>query len=140
VTFVQVPVPAEHVLEVMRWVLFRTVEEEGARERDAASVRALLAGSDLRTRRLLYLVATRAIEGQPPRFRDVADELDEDRVAAQALVDELNQTALEDGRELLETWKELTVGLEGRQGTMVFIGMRPDLAQIVRSAGPPPSG
>lgn len=124
----------------MRWVLFRAVEDEETRKQDEAKVIGFLAEADLRTRRLLHRVATGTVKGEAMRFRDVVDELDEDRTAAQTLVDELNDQVLGDGRELLETWVEPTIGMEGRKGMMVHIAMRKDLAGVVRAAGRPEDG
>lgn len=137
--YVLVPVPTEYVLEVMRWVLFRAEDEE-TRKEDEAKVVEFLAQADLRTRRFLHRVATGTIKGEVLRFRDVADELGEDRAAVLALVDDLNERVLDGHRELLETWAETTIGLEGRQGSMVYIAMRKDLARVVRAAGRPGDG
>lgn len=138
--FVLVPVPSEHVLEVMRWVLFRSVEEEEARASDAAKVAELLATADELTRKLLDAVAKAALKDEARRFRDVVDELGADQAASQALVDTLNQELLDDGREVFETWVEVAVGLEGRRGSLVHISMRKDLAKVVRSITRPGGG
>jgi hypothetical protein len=133
--FELVPVPTEHVLEVMRWVLFRALESEEARKQDERSVTTLMADADARTRALLQIVAKAALKDEPRRFRDVADEMGEDRADVRALIDALNEEVLDDERELFETWVETVVGLEGREGSVVRISMRKDLAQVVRTAG-----
>jgi hypothetical protein len=132
-SFVQVPVPREHVLEIMRWVLFRTEEDDSARERDRERFTTYLAEADAEARRLLELVATATLEGQPLRLRDLSDLLDQDRPSTQALLEEIDRDALDEGRHLLERQNEPAVGVEGQKGSRVLIGMREDLARLVRS-------
>jgi len=132
--YVLVPVPTEFVLDVMRWVLFRSADADpNAVERDAASLTAFIEATDDATRALLRRIATTTVRGETLRMRDLADELE---LAPQALHDtvaRLNAEVLDDDRELLELRNDVTVGLNGRVGTMTFISMRPALARVVRS-------
>jgi hypothetical protein len=133
--FVLVPVPREHVLEVMRWVLYRAEVDASARELDHARFSAYLADARPEIRKLLELVATSTLAGEAPILRDVADMLGHEGPPVEELVDEVNHAALDEGREAIETWHEPVVGVDGRRSRHVFVAMRRDLAELIRRRG-----
>lgn len=128
-----VPVPAEHVLDVMRWVLFRATEDEEARLQDEQRVTELVAEADEPTRRLLVAVAAATLKNESLRLQDLAFELELEVGETNLAIEALNERAL-DGRELIEVRKDPTVGVRGKLGAKPFVTMRPDLAPIVRTA------
>ena len=84
-SYVMVPVPAEHVLDVMRWVLFRTPEEDGVNDmRDRARLSTFMADATDVTRSILARVARAAVNDDPLRLSDVADDLGTSPSADQA--------------------------------------------------------
>jgi len=135
VGFVLVPVPAEHVLDVMRWVLFRTdVEGTGDVHPDVPRVTALLDTAEPGLRRLLEAVAEATIQGEPLRLRDLADELEQSTGDVTDTIDAINATALGHDRPLIEVRPETAVGVDGNTGRITHLAMRPQLARIVRLA------
>ena len=92
--YVMVPVPAEHVLDVMRWVLFRTPEDDGASElRDRVRLMSFLGEASETTRALLARVARAAVTDEPVRLSDVADDLDLEVDVLNAAIKDLNNFA-----------------------------------------------
>jgi len=135
VGFVLVPVPAEHVLEIMRWVLFRADEgSAGESGVDVARVTALASEAEPEIRRLLELVAVATIKNEPLRLRDLADELGRETAEVSEVIEVLNATTLDGDRELIEVRSETAVGVTGQRGTIAFVAMRVDLARAARLA------
>lgn len=135
--YVLVPVPTEYVLDVMRWVLFRTVDDDDGDDRsnqDGERVAQLVSEVDDATRSLLRIVATATVKDEPLRLRDLADELGREAEDVRATLRSLNKQVLEGGRALMELRNETAVGVHGQTGTFAYVSMRPDLAGIVRSA------
>lgn len=132
--YVMVPVPTEHVLDVMRWVLFRAPEDGDVATRDSARVTKLVSEADELTRSILLLVAAAAVRDEPLRLSDIADELDHDPQVVRTAVRDVNQHALGAGRNLLTVRSETAVGVHGNTGKIAYIAMRPDLARMVRAA------
>lgn len=133
--FVLVPVPAEYVLDVMRWVLFRSdAEGTGDVDADVARVTALLANAEPEVRALLEVVAEATIRNEPVRMRDLADELGQVSADVSDAIEALNASTLDGGRELLEVRSETAVGVDGQKGRITYVSMRPLLARVVRMA------
>lgn len=131
--FVMVPVPREHVLDVMRWVLFRAPEEDGTSDmRDAARLRTICEESDDLTMSLLVRVARATVDGDTPRLTDVADDLGEAPDTIRATLRTLNAWALGGGRDLVKVSNEPAVGVHGNTGKISFLMMRPEHAHFVR--------
>lgn len=131
--YVMVPVPAEHVLDVMRWVLFRTPEDDGASElRDRVRLMSFLGEASGTTRALLTRVARAAVTDEPVRLSDVADDLELEIDVLNAAIKELNNFALGPGRVLVQVRMETAVGISGKAGKVAYLSMRPSLARLVR--------
>ena len=136
--YVMVPVPSEHVRDVMGWVLFRSHGyETGSGMRDKPKLRQAVAEADDLTRSLLSLVAGATAEGGRARLIDVAEQLDAEPDALLAALSEINEHALGDGRKLVRISNELAVGVDGKRGRLSFLEMRPEHARVVRAAVPP---
>lgn len=131
--YVMVPVPTEHVLDVMRWVLFRAPEEDPSAMKDAASLRTLWEEGDDLTRGILHLVADATANDVPLRLTEAADQLDQDAGAVRAALRRLNATALAGGRSLVRVSEEIAVGIEGNRGRIAFLTMRPEHARLMRT-------
>lgn len=128
------PVPAEYVYDVMRWVLFRSHEwSDDAVKQVADQVLAFAASEGEPTRSLLERVARSTVEHASLRLRDLADELDTDTGEISALIDDLNERTLE-GAAVIDRRNETAVGIHGQTGQVTFVSMRLDLAH--RLAGP----
>jgi hypothetical protein len=128
-----VPVPREHVLDVMRWVLFRAADEDSeGTGRDAARVAQLLDGLDERTRSLALLVAKATVEDTPLRLTDAADELGLESQTVTVLIRDLNQRAMW-GRSVIRTQAEKAIGVHGQTGKVSYLMMRPDIARLIRT-------
>lgn len=133
--YVMVPVPREHVLDVMRWVLFRTPDDDtGSGMRDGTPLRSALVEADDLARSLLSLIADAAVEGgRPLRLVDAAERLEAEPEALLAALTKVNGQALPDGRKLVRISNELAVGVEGNRGRLSFLEMRPEHARVVRA-------
>jgi hypothetical protein len=132
--YVQVPVPAEHVVEVLRWVLFRAEGGKEQLQEDVVSVTRLLGDVDDLRRTLLINIANATVADESLRLRDLADDLGVDSETVTQILDDLNRHALNGGRQLLELRREKIVGVYGQTASRSFVGMRPDLAPVVRSS------
>ena len=131
--YVMVPVPAEHVLDVMRWVLFRTPEEDGVNDmRDRARLSTFMGEASEVTHSILTRVAKAALNDEPLRLSDVADDLDLDSDVINATIKEVNNFALGPGRVLVMLRMETAVGISGNTGKIAYLSMRPNLARVVR--------
>ncbi len=133
--YVMVPVPAEHVLDVMRWVLFRAPDDESEADvRDGARVYEFVIQSDELTRSVLDRVATAAIADEPLRIGDLAAEFDQEGQIINGLIRGANATALGAARPIVEVRAETAIGVHGQTGKVSFLGMRLDLARQIRAA------
>jgi hypothetical protein len=99
-----------------------------------ASVSALVASAGPDIRAMLGRIADATIRGEPPRLRDLADELGQDPADLKDAIDELNLHALKDQRPLLEVRTETAVGVTGVPGRIAYVSMRDDLARIARAS------
>lgn len=135
--YVMVPVPSEHVAEVMRWVLFRIPEEDTESSvRDRARLIKLMENADDLTRELLLLVAKATSDGTAPvRLTDAADELGQSVQAIRSALSGLNNPARHESvRKLMMVSEETAIGVHGKKGKVSFLAMRPEDARIVRTA------
>jgi hypothetical protein len=136
VGFVLVPVPAEHVLDVMRWVLFRADEEDTDPQLrgDTARLMELIARADPTVCALLGRVADATIRKEPLLLRDLADELGRTTGEVTEAIEALNIEALSDERPFVELRKETAIGITGTPARILYVAMRRDLARIARRA------
>lgn len=133
--YVLVPVPAEFVLDVMRWVLFRAQDTDTELvQLETEQVQRFLATADDPTRALLHRAAEATVKALPLALRDLADELDMEPPAVRDRIEQLNHEILEGDRELIELRADVNVGVHGRTGTTAFVSMRPALARSVWAA------
>jgi KaiC/GvpD/RAD55 family RecA-like ATPase len=128
-SFKMVPVPADLVFDVMRFVLAREDEELARRYQERLA--RFLAEDDF-TRSLLVLVATQTLAGQPSRARDVAAELGTDDRTVIGAVRTMNAGAAEAGLErVLRMRKDTFVTADGSHWNSIVVTMTPDLAARV---------
>ena len=138
--FVLVPVPAEFVYDVMRWVLFQAggdADSDRARLRaaeDAERVCEVYAESDVPTRRLLLTVANAALRHEALHFRNLADDLERDPVELAAAIENLNGHTFDFGRRVIDKRDEPAVTIDGKPGKAAHVSMRVDLARALRNA------
>jgi hypothetical protein len=138
--YVMVPVPSEHVLDVMRWVLFRAPNDDvHSGMRDLARIQKVAEEADDATRTLLRRVADATVTDTPLRLTDVADELNQEPAALNELIRNLNATVLGAGREVIRVSNEPGVGVFGKMGAVSFLVMRGEHARLIRSLVPPPT-
>ena len=132
--FVQVPVPEQHVYEVMEWVLFRSHEWTAeAVDRTVDRIVAFATEEGPPMSALFERVARSTIEHEPVRLRDLADELDIPSATLSAMVDDANERAL-DGEPVLERRNHRSVGIHGQPVDLAYLSMRLDLARHVSAA------
>ena len=129
--YVMVPVPSDHVLDLLRWLQFQT--EPARPTEDAAGLQRAVAGTDDVTRALLLLIAEASIAGDSVRLRDAADTVDLDIPSVRAALVRIDEEALGPGRTLVKVLQETTVGEHGRRGRTFCLTMRVRHARLVRS-------
>jgi len=123
------------VLDVMRWVLFRTPDESGETSgRDHARAVQLVSELDDLKRSLLLLVAKSTLKDDSLRLTDAADELGQDAQTITDAVRALNHQALWGGRDIVTLRAETTVSIHGQRGKKSYLTMRPEVARLVRAA------
>jgi hypothetical protein len=128
-SFKMVPVPADLVFDVMRFVLAR--EDEDAARRHRERLGQLLTEDDF-THSLLVLVATDASGGRLSRVREVAAELGTDDPTVVAAVRRLNTDAVAAGFErVLRLKKETFQTADGSTWNSLVVTMTPEVAAIV---------
>lgn len=134
--YVMVPVPSEHVAEVLRWVLFRIPEEdtEGS-VRHTARLTKLVEQADALTRSVLILVAKATLDGTAPvRLSDAADELGHSAQSLRAALRALNTPENhENVRNLVRVSEETTIGVHGGKAKTLVVSMRAEDARILRN-------
>jgi hypothetical protein len=133
-----VPVPSEHVLDIMRWVMFRAPEQGDGTGRDAARVLDVMAKADDVERALLLRVAEATVRREEVRLEDAAAELDLSAKDLGSLVSRLNHKALGGRRTLVRVRGETDVGIRGKRGRVSYLEMRPDMARIIRDTAKAP--
>jgi hypothetical protein len=126
--FVMVPVPAEHVREVIDIVLFATPEGDAAAIRDRAKIRRLLGNSSARTRSLLQAVAHASLAGAELTVASAAEALDEDEAAIHAMLLDLRARVLNPNLSLV-TLREEADGEPGKGAALLT--MEPERAEVV---------
>ncbi len=133
VRYVLVPVPREHVLDVMRWVLFRAPgEETDSTGRDVVRVRSVVEEASAAERIMLLEVARATAKQDTVRLDDVALELGQTAQDLAAMIRAMNHRALGGGRNLIQIKSESAVGVSGQHGRITCLEMREDFATIVR--------
>ncbi len=132
--FVLVPVPAEHVLAIMKWVLFRaeTDQEGEGPASDHGRVISLVVLAEPELRLLLGAIAEAAIRNEPIRLRDLADDHNLSSEELNELIIDLNQTVLDPDRALIEVSIETAVGVSGNTGQISLVSMQRDFALLIR--------
>ena len=129
-----VPVPKEHVLDVMRWVLFHAPDEEGeGTGRNQARVIQLLDALDDFKRALLVLVAKSVATDDSLTLRRAAEKLGTPSREVSDSLRKINQQAVW-GRDVVTLREETVVGVLGKTGKIKYVTMRPDIARLVRAA------
>src|SRR4051794_27806242 len=95
--FVLVPVPAAHVLDVMRWLVYRDTQRTGAAEWDEAALADMLASLPDSTRTILDLVAEATIGERELSVRDLAAEVRQDPKDVATTIQDINRRARDRG-------------------------------------------
>jgi hypothetical protein len=129
-----VPVPSEYVLDVMRWVLFHSPDEQGESSgRDAMRVEKLLAELDDLQRSLLVLIARSVGTDDQLRLSDAAAELGHAPSVVSDTVRDINLKS-QWTKQVVTLRPETAVGVLGKRGKVSVLTMRPEIAGLVRDA------
>ena len=132
--YVMVPVPEEHVEEVMRFVL-RAGERASLAPWDAESVSRLFTDVDELTRSLLSVVARAASAGKELTERDAGDLLELSARDVSGIERDLKEQAREAGRQPVITVANVEETLpSGRTQRKRALTMDEEVAMLVRDA------
>ena len=124
--YIMVPVPSEHVFDVMRWVLFRSPDEAKSVVLDQARMKTIIGQADERTRSLLLIVATAAIEDTTVDLTDAADATGLSPDTARVVLRDLNVMARGVAQTMVMVSNETDIG-----GAASVLSMQPRHAQLV---------
>jgi hypothetical protein len=132
--YVMVPVPEEHVAEIMEHVV-RLAARANQQQWDAEAVAELFLGSDEASKSVLSTVARRTIAGSPLTDDALADLVQLTRRETLGVIRELNVRATRTKRSQLMIVKDVDDGTaEGRTGERRVVGMSVELAEMIRKA------
>jgi hypothetical protein len=131
--YVMVPVPEEHVQDVMQFVL-REVAKASQEPWDEASVSELFHDVDEESRSLLAYVARATMSGKEISEADAADLMQLRQREMAGIMRELNERASKANRPVLVSARTLTETLpSGRTVEKRVLWMNEDLAALLRS-------
>jgi hypothetical protein len=132
--YVMVPVPEEHVVEVMEFVI-RTVARAAFGEWDAESMEKLFLESDEVNRSLLSVVARHVSSGKNLTDQAAADSLQLSGREMHGAIREINEAAKDSNRPLLLYIETVDEALpNGRVRSQNLVLMRDNYARLVREA------
>jgi hypothetical protein len=132
--FVMVPVPEEHVVEVMQYVT-RLVTRASVLPWDDESVRAFFAEGDEASRSLLSLAARAMVANKQLSDDDASSSLELSNREIRAILRDLNERAMRDNREPLVTLRDAQVELRnGRTVDKRLFTMTEANARLLRAA------
>lgn len=132
--YVMVPVPEEHVEEVMRFML-RALARASEEEWDLEAMTAIFDGSDEITRTLLSVVARATLGDKQVSDRDVAEATQLSVRESTAIIRELNELAREENRPNVLVRNPTTERLpNGRLTEKIVVAMEPEIAELIAEA------
>lgn len=132
--YVMVPVPEEHVQDVMQFVL-REAAKASLQTWDEESVSALFHEVDEESRSLLAYAARAAMSGKDISESDAADLMQLRQRELAGIIRELNERATKDNRPALVTPRTITETLpNGRTTDKRVLVMSEDVAPLVHAA------
>src|SRR5262245_662386 len=135
--YVMVPVPEQHLLDVMRYImrLASQAPPETPRPWDQVALERLLADSNTQTRALLTYLADPVRAGREVRARDVADDLELAAGDVPGIVGPLNRHFRRENREPLIESRAITVSTRsGKQAKRRTLVMSETVAPLVLAA------
>jgi hypothetical protein len=136
--YVMVPVPKEHVTEVMTHML-RVVARSSIERWEEDSLQAFLDELDDASRALLSLTAEAAVTNETLTDADVAERVNLSRREAVAIVREVTESAQRDKRPPLITTRNVEASDDSPRDAVVF-EMAANMAKMVLGAGESGSG
>ena len=132
--YVMVPVPEQHVAEVMQFVL-AAITRASIRAWDAESIGHLYADVDEGSRSLLAFVARASVGGGELDAADAARMIQMSTRDVAGIVNELNGRARDEGRAILITARNVTDRLpNGRVTEKRVLQIAGDVAELVHEA------
>jgi hypothetical protein len=132
--YVMVPVPEEHVQDVMQFVL-REVAKASLEPWDEGSVAELFSDVDEESRSLLAYAARASISGKEISEAEAADLIQLRQREMAGIMRELNERAAKANRPTLVTTRTVTETLpNGRTAERRVLWMSEDLASLVHTA------
>jgi hypothetical protein len=132
--YVMMPVPEEHVEEVMQFVL-RAIARAAVQPWDAESIGEVFHGVDEASRSLLAFVARASAEGSELDAMDAARKLQLTTREATAIMNELNQMTRDTDRPVLISARVVAERLpNGRSIDKRMLQMDVEVADLVKAA------
>ncbi len=132
--YVMVPVPEEHVEEVMSFVL-RTVNRASMVPWDPESITRLFEEVDELSRALLSFVARATLAGKQPSHLDAAKQVQLSGRETVAIMREINELGRADDHPIVISQRTVPEALpNGRSVDTQVFHMEEDVAELVREA------
>lgn len=133
-SYVMMPVPEEHVQEVMGFIL-RTIERASVEDWDADSVASLFGEVDEAGRSLLAYVAKASLDGVELADRDAARQVQLSVREIAGIMNEFHALVREWNRPPIVTGRSVTERLpNGKIAEKRLLVMEPELAEFVKLA------
>jgi hypothetical protein len=133
-SYVMVPVPEEHVMEVMQFVL-RTATRAALQPWDEGSVQELFFAVDEPSRSLLSVVSRSSLAGKELSESDAAAFMELSARETMGIFRELNERAVSMSRQQILVQRPVTETLpNGRTTEKRVFAMPEDIAKLVRMA------
>jgi hypothetical protein len=129
--YVMVPVPSEHVREVIGMVLAKSSDSSKNAVRDHTRLTRLVEGSSDLTRSVLEVVARAAVEGSRLSLPAAAEAAGHDEAVVVAVLNELEMRAVSRSASLVTVEEEPRDGRPARSARTSYLTMRPERARLV---------
>jgi len=129
--YVMVPVPSEHVREVMGIVLAKSSDSSKNAVRDHARLTRLVEESHDLARSVLEVIARAAIEGSPPSLPATAEAVGQDEAVVLAVLRDLDMRAISRSAALVTVEKGPQDGAPARSARTAYLTMLPERADVV---------
>jgi hypothetical protein len=129
--YVMVPVPSEHVREVMGMVLAKSSDSSKNAVRDHARLTRLVEESHDLARSVLEVIARAAIEGSPPSLPATAEAVGQDEAVVLAVLRDLDMRAISRSAALVTVEEDVDDRTSARSARTAYLTMPPERARIV---------
>jgi hypothetical protein len=133
--FVLVPVPAAHVLDVMRWLVYRDARRDEAAEWNETSLASVLAQLPGTSQAIVNRIADATLAEHALNLRALAAELGDDVKDVATAIQDINRRARDANLpELIDVQRHTETDDDGVEQPVFRLELAPGLAPLVTPA------